>query len=147
MSLKYRVNYKSKSRGTHEDIASMHECHLVNSYVEACEGRADVDSETLSALAQEIRDKNLSAAYAGGAPIVRIVADVRVSGNDGERNEFLAAIEDVCRKFARPYADGRMQAVVNVESVGHVNRFDSPAPTLKVALPKVKARALVPAAS
>ena len=79
---------------------------------------------------------------------MRIVADVRVSGNDGERSEFLAAIEDVCRRFASPYRDGRMQAVVNVESVGYVNAYDAPAPALKIALNKVKAvKALVAAAS
>jgi hypothetical protein len=148
MSLKYRVNYKSESRNTFEAIDSLHECHLVNAYVKACEGRGDADSETLTALATEIRSQGLATAYKGGAPILRVVADVRVVADHDYNERFLAEIEDVCRKFARPYRDGRMQAVVNVESAGFVNAYDSPAPTLKVALPKVKAvKALVGAAS
>ena len=146
--MKYRVNYASESRGEFVAVETMHEVHLVNAYVKACEGRSDADSETLTALADEIRSQGLITAYKGGAPILRVVADVRVVYDHDYNERFLAEIEDVCRKFARPYRDGRMQAVVSVESAGFVNAYDSPAPTLKVALPKVKAvKTLVGAAS
>jgi hypothetical protein len=132
MSLKYRVNYPSESKGTFEDVATMHECHLVNAYRAAAEGRRDVDSETLSALASEMRAKALKPEFKGGLPILRVVADVRVAGDYDA--EFVKAIEKVCRKFAVTYADGKMEAAVKVESAGYVNTYIAPATSLKGAV-------------
>ena len=131
MSLKYRVNHRSESRGGFENIATMHECHLVNSFRAAAEGRRDedVDSETLSAYAREMHDKHLNPDFKGGLPIIRVVADVRVTGDRDE--EFVKAIEKVCRKFAAPYVDKKMSAVVKVASAGYVNGYAHPAPALK----------------
>jgi hypothetical protein len=145
MSLKYRVNYPSESKGTFEDVATMHECHLVNAFRKASEGRRDVDSETLTALAREMRDKALQPEFKGGLPILRIVADVRVAGDYNA--EFVKAIEKVCRKFAVTYADSKMEAVVKVASAGYVNTYVAPAPSLKDAIEGAYAKALVAATS
>jgi hypothetical protein len=145
MSLKYRVNYPSESKGTFEDVATMHECHLVNACRKAGEGRSDVDTETLRALASEVRAKHLSLDYKGGLPVLRIVADVRVAGDYDA--EFVKAIAKVCRKFAVPYADGKMEAAVKVASAGYVNTYATPAPSLKDVIEGAYAKALVAATS
>ena len=134
--MKYRVNYQSESRGTFEAVETLHEAHLVNAFRKAAEGRRDVDSETLTALAREMRDKALQPEFKGGLPILRIVADVRVAGDYDA--EFVKAIEKVCRKFAVAYADAKMEAVVKVASAGYVNAYANPAPSLSNALIGVK---------
>ena len=134
--MKYRVNYHSESRGEFVAVEALHECHLVAAFRKASEGRRDVDSETLTALAHEMRDKSLQPEFKGGLPILRIVADVRVAGDYDA--EFVKAIEKVCRKFAVPYADAKMEAVVKVASAGYVNVYANPAPSLSNALIGVK---------